>query len=120
MLKLLWPISGGSTGARLMFNYLYKSEVLEKVLQDYFGSNESLFGKPALRRPATNKVAVVASGESGERSVLLTNYNREWQLNDDESKKSPVNPLTPFSCVQTTSCEERKDRRTSSRSGKCE
>jgi hypothetical protein len=71
-----------------MLNYLYKSEELEHALQTAFGTEETLFGRPTTSRVASNKVAVIATGEENEKSYLLTNYNREWLVDDDESKES--------------------------------
>jgi len=88
MLKLLWPIPGGSASAQIMLNHLYKSEELENSLQATFGRDESLFGGENTHLQAANKVAVIATGEEEERPCLLTNYNREWLMNDDESKYS--------------------------------
>jgi hypothetical protein len=86
LLKLLWPIPGGSASAQIMLNYLYKSEELESALRDTFGNEETLFGCPTINKQAPNKVAIIATGEEDDKSFLLTNYNREWLIKDDESK----------------------------------
>jgi len=86
LLKLLWPIPGASASAQIMFNYLYKSEQLEAALQATFGTEETLFGRNTINQQAPNKVAIIATGEEDEKLFLLTNYNREWLVNDDESK----------------------------------
>jgi hypothetical protein len=87
MLKLLWPIPGGPLGAQLMLNHLYKSAEIENALQAAFGRDERLFGDLNTDRLHPNKVAVIATGEAEERPFLLSNYNREWLMNDDESKE---------------------------------
>jgi hypothetical protein len=93
LLKLLWPIPGGSASAQIMLNYLYKSEELDNALQDIFGEEETLFGCRAINKQAPNKVAVVATGEEDDKSLLLTNYNREWLTNDDQSTLFSTLPL---------------------------
>jgi hypothetical protein len=70
-----------------MLNYLYKSEQLEASLQAMFGAKETLFGRSTINQQAPNKVAIIATGEEDEKTFLLTNYNREWLVNDDESKE---------------------------------
>jgi hypothetical protein len=69
-----------------MLNYLYKSEELESALRVTFGDDETLFGCPTIDKQAPNKVAIIATGEEDDKSTLLTNYNRECLMNDDESK----------------------------------
>ena len=97
LLKLLWPIPGGSASAQIMLNYLYKSEELESALRDTFGNEETLFGCPTINKQAPNKVAIIATGEEDDKPFLLTNYNREWLIKDDESKgHSPSLFLTIF------------------------
>ena len=76
-----------------MLNYLYKSEELDNALQDIFGEEETLFGCRAINKQAPNKVAVVATGEEDDKSLLLTNYNREWLTNDDQSTLFSPLPL---------------------------
>jgi len=76
-----------------MLNYLYKSEELDNALQDIFGEEETLFGCRAINKQAPNKVAVVATGEEDDKSLLLTNYNREWLTNDDQSTLFSTLPL---------------------------
>jgi hypothetical protein len=89
MLKLLWPIPGGSASAQIMLNYLYKSEDLENALRAKFGDEERLFGCPTTKKEqAPNKVAIVATGEGDAKPFLLANYNREWLMDDDESTLS--------------------------------
>lgn len=90
LLKLFWPIPGGPASAQIMLNYLYKSEELESALQATFGDGETLFGCPQINKQAPNKIAIIATGEEDEKSFILTNYNREWLMNDDESKESPT------------------------------
>ncbi|KAE9378224.1 FabD/lysophospholipase-like protein [Stipitochalara longipes BDJ] len=85
LLKLLWPIPGGSAGAQIMLNYLYRSEELESALQAAFGDEETLFGCPTINKQAPNQVAIIATGEEDGKSFLLTNYNREWLMSDNES-----------------------------------
>jgi hypothetical protein len=85
LLKLLWPTPGGSASAQIMLNYLYKSEELDNALQDIFGEEETLFGCGAINKQARTKVAIVATGEEDDKSFLLTNYNHEWLMNDNQS-----------------------------------
>jgi hypothetical protein len=87
MLKLLWPLPGGSTSAQIMLNYLYKSEDLENALRATFGTEETLFGPSTSKRQTLNNIAVIATGEEEEKSFLLTNYNRAGLMNDDEGKE---------------------------------
>lgn len=77
-----------------MLNYLYKSEELENALQATFGTEETLFGCPAKNQQAPNKVAIIATGEEDAKSVLLTNYNREWLVNGDDSKESSTDSFS--------------------------
>jgi len=86
MLKLIWPIPGGYLSAQMMFNYLYKSAEIENALQAAFGRDERLFGDLNTDQLTPNKVAVIATGEEEERPFLLTNYNRDWLMDNDESK----------------------------------
>jgi hypothetical protein len=79
-----------------MLNYLYKSEELESALRDTFGNEETLFGCPTINKQAPNKVAIIATGEEDDKSFLLTNYNREWLIKDDESKEHSPFFLTIF------------------------
>jgi hypothetical protein len=110
MLKLLWPIPGGPASAQVMLNYLYKSEELENALQDTFGSDERLFSHANNDRQATNKVAVIATGEEEERPYLLTNYNREWLMNNDESKDFSTNNLRATILMPTDNNLRREER----------
>jgi len=79
-----------------MLNYLYKSEELESALRDTFGNEETLFGCPTINKQAPNKVAIIATGAEDDKLFLLTNYNLEWLIKDDESKEHPPFFLTIF------------------------
>jgi hypothetical protein len=85
-LRPIWDIPGARAGARLICDYLYKSDGIEGALQAAFNEQSKLFGDIGTDEPELNKIAVVATAEEEGRPLLLTNYNREWRVNDDESK----------------------------------
>jgi hypothetical protein len=85
VLRLVWHIPGAHLAAQLICTYLYKSSGIEEALQLAFDGQSKLFGDIG-SEPENNKIAVVATGEEEERPFLLTNYNREWRVNDDESR----------------------------------
>ena len=62
----------------------YKTRPLEKVLKDSF-SEQALFGGTRDRSRSMAKVAVTATRETGQKAVLLANYNRPHE-NDDQSR----------------------------------
>jgi hypothetical protein len=74
----------------MMLNHLYKSEELESALQAIFSTEETLFGRLTINQQASNKVTIIITGEEDEKPFLLTNYNREWLVNDVESKELSV------------------------------
>jgi len=96
----LLHLPGGNLAAKILCTYLYKSTGIEHALQDAFGRDANLFGaSPA--GAEVNKVIVVATGEEEEKPFLLTNYNREWRMNDDESKYNS----TSFQLLRTSSAK---------------
>ena len=72
--------------AQLICNSLFKSEGIERALCTAFDSRTLLFGPPVSEEPDANKTAVIATGDEEQQPVLLTNYNREWRLKDEESE----------------------------------
>ena len=75
---------------QLQCNYLFKSDTLESALKEAFGEQLLLFGKSGEKHSDSCKVAVLATGDADQRPFLLSNYNREWRTDDDESE--------PLSC----------------------
>jgi hypothetical protein len=93
----LLRIPGGHFTAQVICTHLYKSSGIEEALQSAFSNQSKLFGD-STSLPETSKVIVVATGEEEEKPFLLTNYNREWRFNDDESM-SCTKSHTPFSML---------------------
>jgi hypothetical protein len=110
----VWDIPGARASARLICTYLYKSDGINRALQTAFNNQSKLFGDTGRDGPELSKIAVVATGEEEERPLLLTNYNREWRVNDDESKQL----LAPFhghhiDSEQITTCGEKRNQKMS-------
>ena len=62
----------------------YKTKPLERVLKETFSVWEQpLFGGQHTHSHSSVRTAVTSTKETGEKAVLLTNYNRSHQ-NDDQ------------------------------------
>ena len=85
-LRPVWQVPGTHSSARLLCSYLYQSHGIETALKRAFGEDTKLFGAASPYRPELTKVAVVAMSEEEERPFLLTNYNRQWRVNDETSE----------------------------------
>ncbi len=85
-LKPVWLVPGARSSARLLFSHLYKNQGIEGALKQAFGEDMKLFGAASPDRPELTKVAVVTTSEEEERPFLLTNYNRQWRVNDETSE----------------------------------
>ena len=85
-LKLVWQVPGAHSSARLLCSYLYQSQGIEAALKQAFGEDTKLFGAAAHDHLELTKVAVVVTSEEEERPFLLTNYNRQWRVNDEMSE----------------------------------
>ena len=90
--SLLRPISWilGTQAAhvfgQLNCNFLFRSDAVESAYKEAFSDNLKLFGKAHGNSINSCKVAVLATGDADQRPFLLTNYNREWRADDDESE----------------------------------
>jgi hypothetical protein len=85
-LKPVWLVPGARSSARLLCSYVYQSQGIETALKQAFGRDTKLFGAASPDRPELTKVAVVTTSEEEERPFLLTNYNRQWRVNDETSE----------------------------------
>jgi hypothetical protein len=81
-LQQMFRMPGGSFAAQIMCTYIYKSAGIEKALQKAFSLNAPLFGGENMKEDL-NKIIVVTTSEEEAKPFLLTNYNREWRVNDD-------------------------------------
>ncbi|MCJ1354083.1 MAG: hypothetical protein MMC33_004070 [Icmadophila ericetorum] len=85
----------------------YKTRPLEKVLKESF-SEQALFGGTRDRSRSMAKVAVTATRETGQKAVLLANYNRPHE-NDDQTHyefergEKPENELRIWEAARATS-----------------
>jgi len=90
--SLLKPISWifGNQAAHLLghlnCNFLFSSESINSALKEAFTDSLKLFGNVEGIAPTGCKVAVVAIGDADQRPFLLSNYNREWRTDDDDSE----------------------------------
>ena len=67
----------------------YKTKPLEKVLKDTFSvSEQPLFGGQHNHSHSSVRTAVTSTKETGEKAVLLTNYNRSHE--EDDQGRCPV------------------------------
>lgn len=113
LLRPIWRVPGARFGAHLICTYLYKSEGIGQALQEAFGDQRKLFGDIDRNEAELSKVAVVATGQEEQRPYLLSNYNREWKINEDNRKflsHAWPNVSTYLPSNQTISCVERKGR----------
>ncbi|KAE8443409.1 hypothetical protein EG329_001890 [Mollisiaceae sp. DMI_Dod_QoI] len=106
-LRTLLHLPGGHITAQLLYSHLYKSSGIENALQFAFGAEPRLFGEYT-SDPTTKRVIVVASGEEEQKAFLLTNYNREWRVNDDENnnlrrEESAADELKVWEAARCTS-----------------
>jgi hypothetical protein len=85
-LKIWWDLPLARLPRQITCEYIYKSSGIESALKDAFGNESKLFGYFGQSAANAVKVAVVAVGDEDQRAYLLTNYNHEWRVNDDESK----------------------------------
>lgn len=61
----------------------YKTKPLEKVLKETFSvSEQPLFGGQHTHSRSSVRTAVTSTKETGEKAVLLTNYNRSREEDD--------------------------------------
>ena len=61
----------------------YKTKPLEKVLKDTFSvSEQPLFGGQHTHSHSSVRTAVTSTKETGEKAVLLANYNRSHEKDD--------------------------------------
>ena len=70
----------------------YKTRPLEKILKDSF-MEQPLFGGPRDRSRSMVKVAVTATRDTGEKAVLLTNYNRSFEKDNKCGFRAATLPL---------------------------
>ncbi len=64
----------------------YKTKPLEKVLKETFSvSEQPLFGGQHTHSHSSVRTAVTSTKETGEKAVLLANYNRSHE-NDDQCR----------------------------------
>ena len=64
----------------------YKTKPLERVLKETFSvSEQPLFGGQHNRSHSSVRTAVTSTKETGEKAVLLTNYNRS-HVRDDQCR----------------------------------
>jgi len=54
----------------------YKTRPYRDALKDAFNEKDQLFGGICEEARYQRKVAVVSTSETGQRAVILTNYNR--------------------------------------------
>jgi hypothetical protein len=86
-LKYLLHVPGGHFAAQVACSFLYKNSGIRKALQNAFGDETKLFGDTT-HDADTKKIILVATSEEEQKPFLLTNYNREWRVNDDGSNMS--------------------------------
>ena len=80
-------VPGARLGAQVCCRYLYTSDGIEGAMKEAFGESTTLFeGGSEYRKPQACKVGVVVVSEEERRLCILTNYNREWRVNDELSK----------------------------------
>ncbi len=85
-LKPVWFVPGARSSARLLCSHVYQSQGIENALKQSFGDGTKLFGAASGNGPELTKVAVVVTSEEDQRPFLLTNYNRQWRVNDEMSE----------------------------------
>jgi len=85
-LKPVWFVPGARSSARLLCSHVYQSQGIETALKQSFGEGTKLFGAASGNGPELTKVAVVVTSEEDQRPFLLTNYNRQWRVNDETSE----------------------------------
>jgi len=73
--------AGGDTPFFKHFNLFvhqsrYQTKTMEDALQEAFSQDDSLFGQIRDQRKFNCKVAVTATTPTGEKAILIANYNR--------------------------------------------
>ncbi|KAK0515924.1 hypothetical protein JMJ35_001958 [Cladonia borealis] len=85
----------------------YRTKPLEKVLKETFSvSEQPLFGGKQDYSYSSVKTAVTSTKETGEKAVLLTNYNRSHRKDAEywfERAEQPKNELNVWEAARATS-----------------
>jgi len=107
-LKIWWDLPLARLTRQITCDYVYKSSGIESALKNAFGNESKLFGYFGQSAANAVKVGVVAVGDEDQRAYLLTNYNREWRVNDDENndlrrEEEPDDELAIWEAARCTS-----------------
>ena len=71
----------------------YQSGTLETALQEAFDAETRLFGGDNRHSKYGNKVSVTATAPTGDRAIILANYNRRATTLNNHLFDRPVEPL---------------------------